>query len=120
MNLLKIVIPLAIIGVLCCHVASHGHSHDEPSEPASFKYSKEANTAIPAEGPKKTDHGHSHGAGHQHHGHSHDAKDHHGHSHGADQQHGHSHGHRDAGEGEKRRFESKPGTYSSESNSKQG
>merc|ERR1711935_781583 len=70
----------------------HGHSHDEPSEKAAFKYSRAANAKIeedeileedivdlpPQRGP---------GPGHEGHGHSHGS---HGHSHGG---HGHSHGH---------------------------
>merc|ERR1711935_391164 len=68
----------------------HGHSHDEPSEKAAFKYSRAANAKIeedeileedivdlpPQRGPGPGHDGHSHGG--------------HGHSHGG---HGHSHGH---------------------------
>ncbi|WAR31095.1 S39A7-like protein [Mya arenaria] len=62
----------------------HGHSHDEP---ASFKYSKQANEEPP---PAAENHGHahSHGHGHSHEGHGHGHEGH-GHSH---EGHGHSHG----------------------------
>ena len=86
-------------------VSAHGHSHDEPEENPSFKWSRAANTQEdeimeedivdlpPKKGPPPKvkhshgGHGHSHG-GHNHegHGHSHGG---HGHSHGG---HGHSHG----------------------------
>ncbi|KAJ8301027.1 hypothetical protein KUTeg_022546 [Tegillarca granosa] len=72
------------------HSHDHGHSHDHLEEPASFKYSKDANEP-------KQEHGHSHDHGHGHshdhgHGHSHD----HGHAHSHDHGHAHSndHGHR--------------------------
>ncbi|KAG4073960.1 hypothetical protein HA402_014165 [Bradysia odoriphaga] len=62
---------------LCgAHGNHHGHSHDEP---ASFKYSKQANEEL-----IKDEHHHDHGHGHSHghDGHSHDSHDHsHGHKH---------------------------------------
>lgn len=56
----------------------HGHSHDEP---ASFKYSRQANEEI----LKKEEHHH-----HGHHHHHHD-DDGHGHAHGHGNDHGHGH-----------------------------
>lgn len=61
---------------LCGAHGGHGHSHDEP---ASFKYSKQANEEL-----LKEEHHHSHD---HHHGHDHDH--HHGHVHN----HGHGHDH---------------------------
>lgn len=84
--------------VFCLYFAivsahGHGHSHDhEPKEPASFRYSREANEA---DGKEGQGHGHAHGGhGHAHggHGHAHGGHEHahggHGHAHGG---HGHSH-----------------------------
>ena len=95
---------LAAILLLTPHcIEAHGHSHDEPSEPAAHKYSRAANEEAAAKGPEKTaqtTHTHSHGGDKHGHGHSHD--DHHAHSHdhhgAADHKHeGHGHSHGSAG-----------------------
>lgn len=73
---------LCLLRPVACH--GHGHSHDEPTEPAAFKYSRAANEAAQKapEEPvdrKASHHGHSHDHAHSHgHGHQHD---HHGHAH---------------------------------------
>ena len=80
-----------VLGFLCTvifgHGHGHGHSHEHHDEPASFKYSQQANE------PGHDDHhGHAHDHGHAHghgHGHAHD----HGHGHAHDHGHGHAHSH---------------------------
>ena len=78
-------IVFAIFVFSITYVKSHGHSHDEPSEPAAHKYSREANEAASARGPEVIEKppkipappvggGGGGGASQQqhHHGHSHD------------------------------------------------
>lgn len=74
------------------HVDCHDHSHDEPSEAPSLKYSKEANEAAGARGPEVVAKSHRTGGEpgshlpddntHAHHTHSHDG-DAHSHGHGS-------------------------------------
>lgn len=80
---------LILLTVICCtsfvaahqhsHGNHHGHAHDHHGhshdEPASFKYSKQANEAI-----KKVE---------ENHGHEHDHNDHHHHHHDDDHHHHH-------------------------------
>ncbi|XP_060584765.1 zinc transporter Slc39a7-like [Ruditapes philippinarum] len=88
-TLTTLFISLNFISIAECHGHGHdhdhGHSHDEP---ASFKYSQQAN-----EPPADHGHAHSHGGhGHTHGDHGHAHGDHgHAHSHGGEQ-HAHSHG----------------------------
>lgn len=70
---------------LCgAHGNHHGHSHDEP---ASFKYSKQANEEI-----LNAEHHHDHDH-HEHGHHDHDHHHGHGHEHGPGCNHNHDHGH---------------------------
>lgn len=78
-------------------IECHGHSHDEPSEPAANKYGRAVNEEAAARGPQKTAETHSHSHSHgspaqedQHHGHAHDS---HGHSHDEHKHEGHGHSH---------------------------
>lgn len=90
LTLIFLLISLNLISISQCHGHGHdhGHAHDEP---ASFKYSQEANEP-PAHGHAHGGHDHTHGGhGHAHGGHGHTHGDHgHAHSHGGEQ-HAHSH-----------------------------
>ncbi|KAF8386777.1 hypothetical protein PRIPAC_75919, partial [Pristionchus pacificus] len=80
----RVCLLLSLVGVVL--IWAHG------SEPAHYKYSKEANEAVYEE----EEHGHVHSHGHAHdHGHSHDEFDHgHAHDHGhTHESHGHAHAH---------------------------
>ena len=85
MKVRSFIIVIAVLG-LCSiqHASSHGHSHDEPSEPPAHKYSKEANEGAGARGPEVTE---KPGTG------SSNSKQQHHHQH----DHGHTHSHGEAG-----------------------
>lgn len=70
---------------LCSADCGHSHDHHDHEhhhhhqEPASFKWSKQANEAHEVNSHHHTEHLH----GHDHHSHDHNGHDHHSHSHGS-------------------------------------